>query len=497
MNITGYLAGARQRFTEFGGFWQVEPSGVPAAIARWADVLLVRDEPGQFNLVALTTATDDPELTAMRDELKAMVEGLDRPAETVVIALVIIVAETPTTQERYDRWQALAWNEGGRSVAFWIMDLSRGFLFEHSGGPLDIDPDLRMLTVPDSDDDEEHGPLGALPSTRPPGPAASRGPITSARPGWQVPEYWATFGLLVAIAAVFIAMTLKGGSLGATQDTAMLEAWGAVVRPDLWVTRQYWRLLSAAFLHIGPAHLFMNGYSLWVVGRVVETLYGPVRMLYIYFIAAVAGSVLSSILGPAVVVSAGASGAIFGLLGAVVWYRLSSPVGYRIAWRPLLLTLAINLAMGVALYRMIDNWNHVGGLLGGLLASFAVGTPAIAGMAPPRFRLGTLTRAAVVTVIALAVLVTLAGKVDLPGPGRDLAGAYAAFDVGDYAGAEAGFLTAVKRQPDQPGPHYGLTLIYLSQKRCPEAQSEAAKLAALVDPTPQMRRVQEAVQACK
>jgi membrane associated rhomboid family serine protease len=130
---------------------------------------------------------------------------------------------------------------------------------------------------------------------------------------------------------------------------------------------QYWRLLSCAFLHLDYGHIAFNMLSLYSMGPMIERIYGRWRYILIYLISALAGSIASFIFSTSV--SAGASGAVFGLLGAIVhlgWKKpsfLKSGLGVNI-----LLLLALNIVLGFT-YRGIDNFAHAGGFLGGIIAS--------------------------------------------------------------------------------------------------------------------------------
>jgi rhomboid protease GluP len=174
--------------------------------------------------------------------------------------------------------------------------------------------------------------------------------------------------VLVAInVLIFIAMVVKGAS--ATQPTSdQLLLWGANFGP-LTLTGQWWRLLTAMFVHIGLVHLALNMWCLWQLGLLAEYLYGPKTFLALYAMSGLAASIVSLARNP-LVVTAGASGAIFGLAGALIATlylgKLAAPKG---AWRTSLTSLVAfagyNLVFGF-LIRGIDNGAHLGGLLSGL-----------------------------------------------------------------------------------------------------------------------------------
>jgi len=166
---------------------------------------------------------------------------------------------------------------------------------------------------------------------------------------------------------VWGAMTLLGGS----QNTMVLVLFGAKVN-ELIIAGQYWRLLTACFIHIGITHLAFNVYALYAFGRQVEGRFGRHRFVALYLISGLCGSVLSFVGNDAL--SAGASGAIFGLLGATITYYLRYRQEFgesgKKQLRSLLLVAGFNLFWGFS-SPGIDNLGHIGGLLGGLALGWA------------------------------------------------------------------------------------------------------------------------------
>ena len=135
---------------------------------------------------------------------------------------------------------------------------------------------------------------------------------------------------------------------------------------------EVWRLLTAGFLHGGLLHLLFNMYSLYLIGTQIENFVGKWKFLGIYFGSMITAGLMSILLSPNAV-SIGASGAIFGLLGALVYfgyhYRLYLGSILRNQIIPL---IVINLLLGFTISG-IDNAAHIGGLIGGLLISMALG----------------------------------------------------------------------------------------------------------------------------
>lgn len=143
-----------------------------------------------------------------------------------------------------------------------------------------------------------------------------------------------------------------------------------------WVLSQgeWSRLLSSLFLHSGAMHIVMNMLSLYIVGRMIERLFRPSAYLGIYFISALFGSFLSMYVHPAGW-AVGASGAIFGLFGALAgfaWvYRTSMKTQFMEFMRSFGMILVINFVIGMV-FPSIDMSAHIGGLIAGFVGGFVV-----------------------------------------------------------------------------------------------------------------------------
>jgi len=185
-------------------------------------------------------------------------------------------------------------------------------------------------------------------------------PLPTHRPLW-------TYVLLGINIAVWLLMTVMGGS----ENPLVLIRFGAKFNP-LIVAGQYWRLLTACFVHIGIMHLVFNAWALFNLGLEIETRFGRARFLALYLLAGLLGSVFSFLGNDAL--SAGASGAIFGLIGAMIAYF--AIYRHRFGnWGKSRLTSALvvagyNLFFGFMAVG-IDNLGHIGGLVGGLLLGWA------------------------------------------------------------------------------------------------------------------------------
>ncbi len=184
------------------------------------------------------------------------------------------------------------------------------------------------------------------------------------------------FGINVA---VFVGMLLSGSSLMSPTGADLL-AWGANFGPDT-LTGQWWRLLTSCFVHIGIMHIAFNMWCLWSLGGMAERLYGRTTFACIYLLCGISGSLGSLLWHRAPIISAGASGAIFGLAGAVIAsLKLGEfPPGSMVqsTMQSLIAFVGFNVVFG-AISGMTDNACHIGGLAAGVVLGALVAkvTPA-------------------------------------------------------------------------------------------------------------------------
>ncbi len=133
---------------------------------------------------------------------------------------------------------------------------------------------------------------------------------------------------------------------------------------------QWWRLFTGIFMHANILHLLFNCYALYIVGAQLESFLGKFKYLIVYILGGLAGSVLSIFMSDGF--SVGASGAIFGLFGSLLYFGYHYRVYLDGVIKSQIIPLIVlNLLIG--LMPGIDNWAHIGGLIGGLLATMAVG----------------------------------------------------------------------------------------------------------------------------
>lgn len=162
---------------------------------------------------------------------------------------------------------------------------------------------------------------------------------------------------------------------------------GALIPRLISENGELYRLLTAMFLHGSMGHVFFNMYALYVIGRDLEPIFGRPRLLLIYLLGGLTGSVTSLALGGIDGTSVGASGAVFAIFAAQAAHlyqnrQVYAGVGARLQHMGIL--IAINLVIGFLPGSRIDNWGHIGGMLGGALLAWRI-TPRLARpTAPPR-----------------------------------------------------------------------------------------------------------------
>ncbi|GAB4438953.1 MAG: hypothetical protein Kow0031_20860 [Anaerolineae bacterium] len=204
-------------------------------------------------------------------------------------------------------------------------------------------------------------PYGNLPSSE---PAPQYLPLPVHKP-------FVTYVLLGLIVSIWLLMELVGSST----DTATLIAFGANSGLQILVKGEIWRLFTSMFLHIGFMHLAFNAYALFIFGLEMERLYGPARFAIVYILSGLFGSLASFAFRGPLVLSAGASGAIFGIIGMNLAYftlhRDSFGQFGRQRMMSTLVIIGINLVFGFTIPG-IDNLAHIGGLVAGFALGYGL-----------------------------------------------------------------------------------------------------------------------------
>ena len=189
--------------------------------------------------------------------------------------------------------------------------------------------------------------------------------------------YTITVALIAINVLVFLAMVASGVSF--TQPTPLdVFKWGGDFGPATVGQHQWWRLLTSCFLHFGIIHIGMNMYVLYLIGPFIQAVFGRMRYLLIYFIAGLAGSIVSVWVHPTAV-GAGASGAIFGLYGAVFGFllikrRTLNPTAMKSIGKSAGIFILYNVVYG-SISGTTDLSAHLGGLLAGFLAGMLLVRP--------------------------------------------------------------------------------------------------------------------------
>lgn len=177
-------------------------------------------------------------------------------------------------------------------------------------------------------------------------------------------------GTLLVLANVLVFLVLS--LLGNTEDSQFMAEHGAMYPSLVLENGEWYRLFTSMFLHFGVLHLMNNMVMLFFAGKYLEHAVGKIRYLLIYFAAGLGGSLLSlymMVQTNDMAVSAGASGAIFGVIGALLWVAIQNRGRFEnLTTRGLLFMIVLCLYYGFTTTG-VDNWCHVGGLLSGFLVS--------------------------------------------------------------------------------------------------------------------------------
>lgn len=270
-------------------------------------------------------------------------------------------------------------------------------------------------------------------------------------------------------------MVLTGVSPVSPTNDQLLR-WGADFGPYTF-GGQPWRILSSAFVHAGIIHIGFNMWCFWDLGRMSERVFGKWTYLLIYLFTGVSASLLSLFRHP-VEVSVGASGAIFGICGALIpalyFGRLPIPKpAIRVTLRSLILFAVFNLFLGAGIAH-IDNFAHVGGLVFGLLAGLLLSRTLIWNSEARRN-----VQAAI--FIALAALLFFSWRFVQRNDSFvvPLFRGQQAAEHGDLKSATAALAQAVAMRPEVPELHNLLAEAYQKQQQPDKALPELQKSVEL------------------
>lgn len=204
--------------------------------------------------------------------------------------------------------------------------------------------------------------------------------------------------IIVINSIFFILMFLIDKSLSFNVYTLIF--FGAKFNP-LIASGEYYRLITPIFLHSSITHILFNMYALNILGKNIEIIYGKFKFITIYLTAGLFGSLGSFIFTQAVAV--GASGAIFGLFGAYIYLYISKPNIFNPGFlKNLLSIVGLNLFLGIV-FPNIDNWAHIWGLVGGIIASWAIGIRGEKTFSPKRIAVQMLTVLLIYTSLVVGI----------------------------------------------------------------------------------------------
>ncbi len=186
-------------------------------------------------------------------------------------------------------------------------------------------------------------------------------------------RYPLTYGIIFLNTLFFLLSALQSGNI-VDIDLDTLVDLGALYGPLVVKQGEWWRLLSAMFLHGGMTHILMNMVSLYIIGRGMELYFPKAAYLAIYLLSGLVGGLLSLYMHP-MSVGVGASGAIFGVFGALAGFFLAhrKRIGAysREFMKDFVVILGLNLMLGLSI-SSIDMSAHIGGLVVGMLGGYMV-----------------------------------------------------------------------------------------------------------------------------
>jgi rhomboid protease GluP len=216
-------------------------------------------------------------------------------------------------------------------------------------------------------------------------------------------DYFVTPILILSCIFLFVIMTLSGLSFFLPDGESLLN-WGANYKP-MTLDGQCWRLFTSMFLHIGIFHLLMNMYALIYIGVLLEPYLGKSRFIAAYLLTGILSS-LSSLYWNDLTISAGASGAIFGLYGvflALLTTKLLDKSVKKALLSSILVFVAYNLINGLKANSGVDNAAHIGGLLSGCLIGYAF-VPSLKNLESKSLKLSSIAILTTSTLVLSAII---------------------------------------------------------------------------------------------
>ena len=177
-----------------------------------------------------------------------------------------------------------------------------------------------------------------------------------------------TIALIICNVIIFFLLE----SMGQTESAVFMMQNGAIYPPYISENGEYWRLFTATFMHFGFGHLLHNMVMLAAAGQILERAMGKAKFLFLYFMSGIGGSLLSymqMVHSGNYAVAAGASGAIFGIIGGLAWVVIVHKGHYEtLTGKGMIGMIALCLYYGISTGN-VDNWGHIGGLLMGFAMS--------------------------------------------------------------------------------------------------------------------------------
>ncbi len=267
----------------------------------------------------------------------------------LIVNLLISDSDNPFASETLDK--AKPFEEGSLMDVFWWLRLDSGEIINNKIQPSEVDYLRRdIISVLDGsvrlEDQKEQAMKDLL--------VYRKLPIL-------------TYLIIAVNAIILLLMTAAGGS----ENIRILTDFGAL-DPNLVLNKnEYYRLFSSMFLHIGFSHFIFNTFSLLVFGARLERYIPAYKFMLIYLFSGIFGGALTLLLSP-VSIAAGASGAIFGLIGALMTYirRKGAPIG-GLSFMSMLMIIIVNLGLGF-MQPEVGNAAHIGGLLIGIILGFSL-----------------------------------------------------------------------------------------------------------------------------